>query len=267
MIKQIKDVSNYLEWIDEYANDKCLSTPFYDFDKIVSTANNDKNLLLAVYDGEELIGIFCLWILTDEKYIETLFLCSRERRAYEELINYLSKQYNGYIIWFVYNPLNDVVNKYLLDKQAYFYEEQRFMQYEHNENNDVLEIIPYCDIYEDAYINIHSKDGYWDGKKVLDNLDRFFVFLCVRDNRLVGYIDFRKGSSVNEIIDILVLPEYRNMGIGTLLLKKAIHTNNGERLILTVDVNNAPANHLYEKIGFKEIPQNNCVTAKFTLLD
>ena len=66
-------------------------------------------------------------------------------------------------------------------------------------------------------------------------------------------------------IDIRVLPEYQNHGIGALLLKKAIYANKENRLVLTVDTDNAPANHLYEKLGFEEIPMNNIITAKLDL--
>ena len=89
------------------------------------------------------------------------------------------------------------------------------------------------------------------------------MFLCVRDNKLVGYIDLSKGIDLVEIMDIWILPEYRNQGIGTLLLRKAISFVGSKRLILTVDVDNNPANHLYEKIGFKEILSNNCMTARY----
>ena len=66
-------------------------------------------------------------------------------------------------------------------------------------------------------------------------------------------------------MDLWILPEYRNQGIGALLLKKAIFANGDKRLVLTVDIDNAPAIHLYEKMGFEEIPANNNITAKLVL--
>lgn len=266
MVKEINEITCYLEWLDDFICDEYFSTPFFDKERIVSVAKKDGSFLLASYEGQKLTGIFCLLVLDEEKYIETLFLYSRERRSYEELMDYLSKQYGGYEVWFVYNPMNYVLKTYLSEKKAFFYVEQRYMEYQGGEKEDVLEIVPYCELYQDEYISIHSKDGYWDGEKVLANMDEFYIYLCVRDNRIAGYIDFSIGSNVNEIMDILVLPEYRNMGIGALLLKKAIFINDdNNRLVLTVDVDNLPANHLYEKVGFKELSSNNCITAKVVL--
>lgn len=265
MIKKVKEITDYLGWLDAFICDEQLSTPFYDKERILSVAQKESSLLLAAYEEEELTGIFCLLLLDDEKYIETLFLYTRKRRAYEEMMDYLSKHYAGYEIWFVFNPMNEVLKTYLSEKQAFFYEKQRYMEYQCGEKENVSEIIPYSDYYRNAYIGIHSKDGYWDGEKMLANIDEFYICLCIRDNRLVGYIDLSKGSKINEIMDIFVLPEYRNAGIGALLLKKAIFINDSNRLVLTVDVDNVPANHLYEKIGFEEMSSNNCVTAKVTL--
>ena len=139
------------------------------------------------------------------------------------------------------------------------------MEYKGAEKEDVSEVIPYCDSYKNDYIRIHNKEGYWDGEKVLEKIDDFYVYLCIRNQRLVGYIDLSKEKDTNEIMDLWILPEYRNQGIGALLLKKAIFTNGDKRLVLTVDIDNAPAIHLYEKMGFEEISANNNITAKLVL--
>ena len=265
MIKRLNDITECLEWMNDLICDESFSTPFCDRERILSISGKDNSLLLGAYEAERLTGVFCLMVLDAEKYIETVFLYTREKQAYEDLLAYLSIEYHGYEMWFVFNPRNPVLSAYLSQKEAFFYEEQRYMEYKGTGEENIGEIILYDDFYTDEYISIHSEEGYWDGEKVLEKKDDFYVFLCIRDNKLVGYIDLSKGENTNEIMDIRVLPEYQNCGIGALLLKKAIYANKENCLVLTVDMDNAPANHLYEKLGFEEIPMNNIITAKLDL--
>lgn len=262
MIREIKDINEYLNWIDDYIYDQSFSTPFCDKERIIRASKKQENVLFGSYKEDKITGIFCLMVLDDEKTIETIYMYSKDSDAYEEIMEYLSKKYNDYEVWFVFNPNNYILKNLLLNRNAFFYTEQRYMEYHGTKPSDADEIIPYCEDYRDAYINIHSKDGYWNGEKVLEQIDRFDIFLCIRENKLAGYIDLSKGDEQIEIMDILVTPEYRNQGVGALLLRKAINHVYGRQLILTVDVDNNPAIHLYEKLGFKDIPLNNCMTAK-----
>lgn len=55
-----------------------------------------------------------------------------------------------------------------------------------------------------------------------------------------------------------VAPEFQNQGIGTETLKSFIDLirNRGEKVLsLNVDVENAPAKHVYDKVGFKKVGQ------------
>lgn len=262
MIKTISDINEHFGWLDGYIYDPSFSSPFCDKERIISVSGKVDHVLLGAYKDGQLTGIFCLMVMDDEKTIETIFMYCRDRASYEELMDYLASSYCGYEVWFVFNPKNHILKNSLISRNAFFYTEQRFMEYQGEVLPDTEEIIPYCAAYKDDYIKIHNNDGYWDGEKVLDQIDHFDVFLCIKNNRLVGYMDISKGTDLVEIMDIWTLPEYRNQGIGALLLRKAISFVSGKRLILTVDVDNDTANHLYEKMGFREIASNNCVTAK-----
>lgn len=266
MIKPISAITEHLPWIEEYFCDESFSSPFCDRKRIISVSGKDNHILLGAYKEDKLTGIFCFMVLEDEKTIETIFMYCRDSECYEELMEYLSDNYCGYEAWFVFNPNNQVLKKCLLDRNAFFYTEQRYMDYRGDKLPDTEEIIPYSADYKDEYIKIHSDEGYWNGEKVLEAIERFDIFLCIRDDRPVGYIDISKGNDTVEIMDIWILPEYRNQGIGSLLLRKAVSVVGSKHLILTVDVDNGAANHLYEKIGFKEIALNNCLTAKYVIV-
>ncbi len=75
------------------------------------------------------------------------------------------------------------------------------------------------------------------------------------DPQIVGFIGMIMMAPEADILDITVLPEKRNRGIGKDLMtalfeqaeKKGVSTT-----YLEVRISNAPARHLYEKMGFQE---------------
>jgi len=87
------------------------------------------------------------------------------------------------------------------------------------------------------------------------------------DGKIVGYILTRveggfsafspiRWRKKGHIISIAVLPEYRNKGIGSNLIKAVIDKlkslYNASEVILEVRVSN-PAQFLYERLGFKKV--------------
>lgn len=76
-------------------------------------------------------------------------------------------------------------------------------------------------------------------------------------NRVVGYIvTMDIDRYTGKIISFAVKPEYRRMGIGTMLLRNAIErlkSRGKKRILLEVRVSNVEAQRLYKKFGFKTI--------------
>jgi ribosomal-protein-alanine N-acetyltransferase len=73
---------------------------------------------------------------------------------------------------------------------------------------------------------------------------------------VLGYIGIQFVGEEGEIVNVAVLPEYRNTGIGSALLDYAEHfCEDAGVLILHLEVRegNLPAIHLYEKHGFREV--------------
>lgn len=263
MIQIIKDSPAVAELVGKLVNDECFSTPLYDLAKAKQVMERENCVVLGAYQDGTLIGVFSFLVLPDEKYLESMFLYSQQSKAYQELMAYLKDNYPSFEVWFVLNPNNHILRGLLEQKNAFFYTEQRYMEFTGELPNIPDSVVPYSESYRDAYIALHSCAGYWTGEKMLKALDRFAVFLSVIDNKVVGYVDISTGDGTNEIFDILVDPQYRNQGIGKQLMKTAIRSNGENRLVLTVDVDNLPAIHMYEALGFVEIPANNVLTAKY----
>lgn len=88
-------------------------------------------------------------------------------------------------------------------------------------------------------------------------------FLAEKDGNVIGFIggkiekksEFYKTRKIGAIYDLFVKKEYRNMGIGTELVKIFISWLKASKIRaveLDVSPKNFAAKELYEKLGFKE---------------
>ncbi len=78
--------------------------------------------------------------------------------------------------------------------------------------------------------------------------------IILADNKSAGrlYVDRRKDEI--RLIDIALLPEYRNKGIGTSLLRKLLEEAGEMNKPLRIHVEKFnPALQLYQRLGFKKI--------------
>ena len=80
--------------------------------------------------------------------------------------------------------------------------------------------------------------------------------VAVLNNQIIGYVCVRTILDVTHILNLVVLPDFRRKGIGSMLLRDAL--NELKRLkpdinLITLEVreSNTAAIELYEKFGFK----------------
>ena len=233
---------------------------------IKSIEKPDRHCVLGVYNEDQMIGLFVFLVLRDEKYIEMLVGLSRIKEAYLEVLHYLERCYPGYSADFVFNPGNYLLKEQLDIRKAEFESEQQKMVL----GTPVLGIDTtgvelLSDVYAEQYCDIHNKDMYWTGEKVVQAQDRFRTFLAIHDGKVVGYMDVTYTFQENEPFDLYVLEEYRCMGYGRKLLTKALEMNCPNGMMLLVDMDNDPAIRLYESMGFAKVQGQNNLTAHWTV--
>ncbi len=73
----------------------------------------------------------------------------------------------------------------------------------------------------------------------------------------VGRFYVHEGARTVYVMDITLLPPYRNQGIGGLLMRQVIEAAHarGRRVTCHVEFNN-PAQRLYHRLGFVKIEEN-----------
>lgn len=73
------------------------------------------------------------------------------------------------------------------------------------------------------------------------------------DNEYVGFLIYQLLYESAEIIDIFVLDEYRNKGIGKALINKMLENKQIEKVTLEVKNDNKLGIMLYNSLGFKPV--------------
>jgi len=76
------------------------------------------------------------------------------------------------------------------------------------------------------------------------------------DGVSAGWIYFVRTETEIHIVEIMVLPEFRGQGIGAEALRQVIGLALGKPVRLTVNVLNAGAIRLYERLGFRRVGGN-----------
>ncbi len=74
------------------------------------------------------------------------------------------------------------------------------------------------------------------------------------NNKIIGFILIYLFYEFGEILTIDILPEYRRMGIGKILMKEAekiMRENSVIKVFLEVAANNKPAIEFYKKLGYR----------------
>jgi ribosomal protein S18 acetylase RimI-like enzyme len=84
----------------------------------------------------------------------------------------------------------------------------------------------------------------------------FWILLL--DNEVIGRLYINLASVKIHIVDISILPEYRNMGYGKMILQDIIlHARQVDKKVQIYVERNNPAMNLYNRLNFKIISDTN----------
>ena len=98
--------------------------------------------------------------------------------------------------------------------------------------------------YDKDFMHHYTLDMYLDS-------DVYLMYLYEEDNIIKGFVICNHLYEKMEILLLFVKDEFRNQGIGKELVEYLYTLS--QIITLEVSVENYPALHLYEKLGFKEV--------------
>lgn len=217
-------------------------------------AKSNPRVLVIIDDLGTLQGVFNLFIIPEERYIETDWGFVTTPSVYDDLIFFLHDTYPGYHLDAVVTKSNQTMFEAYRKNGLVYQEEQILMDLKAYTPKQVkANIIRYSSEYEASYRAIHDDEGlYWTAERMLKALDEYDVSIAVENGEAVGYIEMTTLDDENEPIQLFVKAECRGKGYGRALLQTAIENNFPRKMVLEVDADNTPALNLYLSLGFQE---------------
>lgn len=266
MIKEIHTFDKYENFIRDISAIPSFADPHFQYNEgnLYDALNNENTKAFVVTNEGQMKGLFVWLILPGDRYIELIIGLSNAEDAVDEMLCHMEKHYPQYQMDFVINPGNTAFRKVLESRRAKFATEQIKLLCEKPAPSAInSEIILLNENYEEEYIAFHQKDVYWTADKILQAKDIFRVFLAVRNNKVVGYLDVTYTNEENEPYSLWVDDAYKNQGMEKDLLLSALIMNYPKRMMALVDINSYNEIKLYESVGFERIEGQNSLYASY----
>ena len=266
MIKEIYSFDLYEDFINDFSGNSVFADPHFEFDNgnLYNSSGKENQKAYIVTERGKVTGLFVWLILPNQKYIEMLIGLSKEESSIREMLAFIENEYKNYQIDFVINPQHELFCNLLQSKEAKFEEEQQWMAWKiETENQYLYDIVLLTPEYETQYIAKHNKDTYWTAEKVIKANDIFRVFLAIHKGKVVGYIDVTYCYEKNETYDVWVDDEFKSQGYEQALLQTAIRMNKPKEMMYLVDVHNYEEIEMLKSLGFVPVAGTNSVYATY----
>lgn len=123
-----------------------------------------------------------------------------------------------------------------------------------------IDVMNISDLDSISDILLKNFDDFWTYSILKDELENpNSTYIAIKDgkNMILGFGGIWKAVDDIHITNIVVRKDFRNHGIGSMLLNKlielSIKENGINSITLEVNTKNIPAIKLYEKYGFKNV--------------
>ena len=264
MIQEVHSFDEYEGFIGKLAEHPFYSDPHFTYDKdnLYRSLKSENKHAFAVLENGIPEGLFVWIILPDDRYIEMLIGFTRKEEAFTEMLFYMERNYCGYHMDFVFNPLNTAISRPLRKNGAIFDPEQQKMILSGptpNVSTSQIELL--SEKWAKQYCDLHSTDTYWTAERILSAQDEFSVLLAIEDGQIQGYLDVQCCYDTNEIYALFIKPEAAKQGHGLALLVKAIELHRANQMMVVVDVDAKAEIELYTAAGFIRMEGQNSITA------
>lgn len=264
MIQEVRSFEKYEDFIGELAEHPLYSDPHFTYDKdnLYRSLKRNDEYAFAVLKNEIIEGLFVWLVIPDDHYIEMIIGFTRKEEAFIEMLSYMERDYCGYNMDFVFNPLNSAISRPLKRKGAAFDpEQQKMILAGASPNVSTSQIELLSEKWTKQYCDLHRTDTYWTAERILSAQDRFRVLLAIKDGQVQGYLDVQCCYDINEIYDLYIKPEAAQQGYELALLVKAIELNKPHQLMVVVDADAKAEIELYTAAGFDRLEGQNSITA------
>lgn len=119
---------------------------------------------------------------------------------------------------------------------------------------DEMSLVPWTNEQRDAFLRMQFSAQHAHYQDQFPEAD---YKLILQDDMPVGRIYALRGQEEIRIMDITVLPQYRNSGIGTALIQEIMDEGAQSRRVVSIHVETFnPSLRLFERLGFSVVTQD-----------
>lgn len=266
MIQEIHSFEAYKDFIREVAADADFRDPHFTYHEssLYRSLENPHVRAYITTENDAVTGLFAWLLLPEEQYIELLVGLAKSESPFREMLAFLEKAYPHCQMDFILNPRNRAFRRVLEQKGAAFDAEQIKMRWERTAlPTRPHDILPLTHEWEEAYRARHERETYWTADKILAVRDHFRVFIAVKDQELIGYIDVTHSHEENEPYALWVAEKYAGQGYEQSLLAVATAQNASDDLIAFVEADDAAGIEIYRAAGFSPVAGQNHIYAAY----
>jgi GNAT superfamily N-acetyltransferase len=200
-----------------------------EFEKAIKLENRS---LIACYDQEVLCGVCAYFWIGDEKYAQTsVFLINEDYdKTAEEFIGYIGRQLPGFNLLIGVPSTNQEANEYFVKKNIEKLDSSIVtalynLECHGNTSHEQVEKVTNSNFGE--YAIFHDKYAiplgmYYNSKNLLKDMEHFRVFAFRHDGVIHGGILIKLFKDGADVVGLFVDEEYKNEGIGSILLNETL---------------------------------------------
>lgn len=188
--------------------------------------------LLGFYMDGQLFGVIYYFIKKEDLYIQTagIYIAEYIEEAMDEFILLLKENYKEFEVYFGYPKENQKALQYFEKHNYELIEDSTDMRLDSKdfidcEISDDVELLG-TDEFDEyaAFHDTYSEGMYWDSSHIRDTLDKWYIYVFKKKDRIEGSIFIRAESEkMLCVFGVFLTDFYKGNGVEQKLLVKALH--------------------------------------------
>lgn len=169
MIQAIQSFEQYEDFIGELAGDPVHSDPHFAFDKgnLYRSSERQDEYAFVVLENGKPEGVFVWLVIPEDHYIEMIIGLTKNEAAFAEMLSNMERNYPGFHMDFVLNPLNTAIAQPLKARGAAFDpEQQKMIQNGIAPGISTDQVELFSEKWTQQYCEIHNKETYWTAERI-----------------------------------------------------------------------------------------------------
>jgi len=263
---RVEEAAQYASNVNQMRVDNCETFAIF-YENILSNfrkrIKNEYDEVLICTEHDEILGVLAILVEPNDKYLEVvkgLYAAENFQEIAMLFYRYMKEKYAGFHLDAVYSQEDKEAICFMQNIGASCISSDIKMRLVNDDFQPLKEnkvIVSITEKYYKSFCRLHDenhKDVYWNGERLLSNLNKFDILIALDKGEVVGsVVSSDYGDKKKDILFIETDSNHRRQGYAKGLLEKSINKAFSfgiKEITLQVEMKNIPAQKLYESFGF-----------------